>query len=201
MYYMLNLVFNYNDTNSAPNGRFVAYDSTQTNPLLTSKAWLQPASGAPDPPDPNNSAHWSFCQKDAQHLNFKQSDAPNLWVRVCDANQGTDNFAARITILIARNTQQHAPQPMSSPIVNSNAAAGPLCIWDTVPPAGSSWPFVQASTTPNTTSAVASWVAQLGTANQGSGPVTNRYIMLVAATVQGNPTRTLTHDPDMNIDM
>ena len=200
MYYMLNLVFNYNDSDSAPNGRFVDYDNTQTNPLLTSKAWLQPASGAPDPPDPNNSEHWAFSQKDAQHLNFTQSSAPNLWVRVCDANQATDNFFARITILIARNTQQNPPQPMSSPIVNANLVAGPLGIWDTMPPAGSGSPFVQANSTPNTNSSVASWVTQLGTANQGSGSNRNRYIMLVAATVQGNPTRTLTHDPDMNVD-
>ena len=202
MYYMLNLVFNYNDA-SAGNGRFVDYDSSQTDPLQRSKAWLQPATGAPDPPDPNNSAHWTFFQTDAQRLNFSKSVAPYLWVRVLDANQSSDNYNARITILIARNTQGNAPQPMSSPIVNSSVVAGPLNIWDTVPPPGSNQPFVAASTTPNTNSTIASWVTQLGQANQGSGNPgsSNKYIMLVAATIQSSPARTLSHDPDMNVDM
>src|SRR5262245_66462328 len=199
---MLNLVFNYND-DTATNGRFLDYVASQTDPLQTSKAWLQPSATATNPPDPNNSAHWTFFQKDAQHLNFAKSLAPYLWVRVVDANQSSDNYTARITILVARNTQGNAPQPMSSPIVNAAIVAGPLNVWDTVPPAGSDQPFVPASTTPNTNSTVASWVAQLGQANQGSGNQgsSNKYIMLVAATIRGNPTRTLSHDPDMNVDM
>jgi len=200
MYYMLNLVFDYTDS-SATNGRFLDYDSAQTNPLLTSKAWLQPAAGAPAAPDPNNAAHWTFAQKDTQQLNFSKSDAPYLWVRVADANQATDNFSARITVLIARNTQGNAAQPMSSPIANASIVAGPLNVWDTVPPAGSSLPYVPANTTPNTNSSVASWVTQLGQANQGSGSSRNKYIMLVAATIQSIPPRTLSHDPDMNVDM
>ena len=186
MYYMLNLVFNYNDS-TAGYGRFVDYDATQTNPLLTSKAWLQPSSTAPDPPDPNNSAHWVFSQKDAQKLRFANSVQPNLWVRVLDANQSSDNYNSRITILIARKGNA---QPMSSPIVNSSVVSGPLSIWDTVPSSG-----VQATN--------GSWVTVLGQATQGSGSngTQNKYSMVVAATVNGSPRRTLSHDPDFEVDM
>lgn len=199
MYYMLNLVFDYTDS-SASNGRFIDYDSRQTDPLLTSKAWLKPSATAPQVPDPNISSHWTFAQKDAQQLTFAKSDAPYLWVRVYDRNQGTDNYSSRITVLIARNTQANASQPMSSPIAGTDGIAGPLSVWDTMPGANG-LPFVPASTTPNSTSTTASWVTTLGQANQGSGSGRNKYIMLVAATVQGTPMRTLSHDPDMNVDM
>src|SRR5262245_28515699 len=120
---MLNLVFDYTDS-SAGNGRFVDYDANQANPLLRSKAWLQPAATAPNPPDPNNSAHWTVVQKDGQKLSFPMSSAPTLLVRVFDANQPTDNYSARITVLMARNTQSNAPQQMSSPIVNATVVSG-----------------------------------------------------------------------------
>jgi hypothetical protein len=195
MYYMLNLVFDYNDS-SAANGRFVDYNSAQTDPLMTSKAWLKPSAAAPPTPDPNDPSHWTFAQKDAQQLNFAISDAPTLAVRVVDANQGS--YSARITILVARNTQGNAPQPISSPILNASVVAGPLNVWDTMPPTGSSLPYVPANTT---SGSVKSWVTPLGQANQGSGSAKNKYIMLVAATIQSDPARTLSHDPDMNVDM
>lgn len=195
MYYMLNLVFNYTDS-SAADGRFMDY-STQTNPLLTSKVWLQPATGV-TAPDPNRSSDWVFFERDKQHLNFDLTTTPTLWVRVVDANQQNDNFNARITILMGRNDQKHATQPMSSPIVNPSVVAGPLCIWDTLTPGGSV--FVPASTTPGG-GTVASWLMALGVANQGSsanGPE-NNYIFLVAATVIGTRSLTFSHDPDMDI--
>lgn len=188
MYYMLNLVFNYTDT-TASNGRFVDYDAAQTNPLLTSKAWLQPVSTAPTPPDPNNSAHWQFFERDKQHLNFALADQATLWVRVVDSNQATDNYNSRITILMGRNDQKAAPQSMSSPVQNANGVTGPLCIWDVG--------FGPATTTNGGT--VASWFVPLGAATTGTPHMNNLYLFIVAATVQGNPERTFSHDPDMDV--
>jgi len=179
VYYMLNLVFNYGDTNSAPNGRFVDYDSTQTNPLLTSKAWLQSSDGVT----------WAFFQQDHQHLSFGLSTQPTLMVRVVDANQASDNYNARITILMGRNDQKQAQQPMSSPVQNANGVTGPLCIWDVG--------FAAAS---GNVGGVPSWVITLGPATLGraTGNV-DKYIFLASATVQGNPERTFSHDPDMDV--
>ena len=188
MIYMLNMVFNYNDT-TASNGRFVDYSATQTNPLTNSKVWLEPSATAPNPPDPNNSSHWQYFQQDHQHLSFNLSAQATLWVRVIDANQTSDNYNARITILMGRNDQKSAPQSMSSPIQNANGVSGPLCIWDT--------PFVAAATTNG--GSVASWVVPLGQATSGSTGMHNLYLFVVAATVTGSPERTFSHDPDMDI--
>ena len=192
MIYMLNLVFNYNDS-SAGNGRFLDYAAGQPL-LLTSKAWLQSALATPDP---NSATDWTFVEHDNQHLLFPFSTQPVLWVRIVDSNQAADDFLARVTVLMGRNDQKHAPQPMSSPIQNANGIAGPLCIWDTLTPDGGS--FVRATPGDGT----ASWIMPLGQATLGSGAngTQNNYIFLVAATVLGNPARTFSHDPDMDISL
>jgi hypothetical protein len=189
---MLNLVFNYNDS-SAGNGRFLDYAAGQPL-LLTSKAWLQSALATPDP---NSATDWTFVEHDNQHLLFPFSTQPVLWVRIVDSNQPADDFLARVTVLMGRNDQKHAPQPMSSPIQNANGIAGPLCIWDTLTPDGGS--FVRATPGDGT----ASWIMPLGQATLGSGAngTQNNYIFLVAATVLGNPARTFSHDPDMDISL
>lgn len=179
MFYMLNLIFDYTDTNTAPNGRFVDYDPTQTNPYLTSKAWLQSSDGQ----------NWIFFARDHQHLDFDLSLSPILSVRVVDRNQSIDNYAARITIIMGRNDQKSAQQEMSSPIHDTNSITGPLCTWDT-------GGFI---TTDSTLGDTPCWVAVLGQANLGSDSGTDNYLFLVGAYVQGNPYRTFSHDPDMDI--
>jgi hypothetical protein len=169
-----------NDINSAPNGRFVDYSSTENNPFLTSKAWLQSSDGV----------NWTFFQHDHQHLTFGLTTQPTLMVRVVDATQASDNYSARITLLMGRNDQKQAEQPMSSPIQNWNGITGPVCIWD--------YDFTQAS---GNTGGVASWVHSLGVASLGRLPGNlDKYVFLVAATVQGgSQTYTFSHDPDMDI--
>jgi hypothetical protein len=110
-------------------------------------------------------------------------------VRVVDANQASDNYNARITILMGRNDQKQAQQPMSSPVQNANGVTGPLCIWDVG--------FAAAS---GNVGGVPSWVITLGPATLGraTGNV-DKYIFLASATVQGNPERTFSHDPDMDV--
>lgn len=117
-------------------------------------------------------------------------------VRVVDANQGSDSYTARITVLMGRNDQKSAQQSMSSPIQNTNSITGPLCTWDT-----------GLCTADSDLGNTACWVTTLGQASLGSGTKgnTDLYLFLVAAYVQGNvqgtPTwRTFSHDPDMNID-
>jgi hypothetical protein len=181
MYYMLNLMFNFLDDSSAPNGRFVEYNSTETDPMLTSKAWLQSTDGIT----------WTFFERDKTHLTFPWNPNPTLnpilSVRVADFNQASDNYSAQITVLMSRNDPGRAQQPMSSPIQSTNGVTGPLCVWNSaLGPANGNSP---------------GWVMTLGQATLATGGVGdhNKYLFLVAATVQGNAVRTFCHDPDMDI--
>jgi hypothetical protein len=194
-YYMLNLVFNFSDA-TALNGRFLDFDSSQENPFLTSKAWLQPVVGAPNPPDPNVQADWTYVDRDNQHITIPLNPPSSLWVRVADFNQPQDNYNARVTTLMARNDQKNPKQQMSSPIQDENHITGPVCIWDT-PKVGGVAPA--SGTNPG-------WVTYLGSATVGSGVRGNvdNYLFLVAAVVQGvvqgvSVTRAFCHDPDLDI--
>jgi len=79
-------------------------------------------------------------------------------VRVVDANQGSDSYTARITVLMGRNDQKSAQQSMSSPIQNTNSITGPLCTWDT-----------GLCTADSDLGNTACWVTTLGQASLGSG--------------------------------
>jgi hypothetical protein len=182
MYYMLNLMFNYLDDSSAPNGRFVDYISTETDPMKTSKAWLQSTDGIT----------WTFFERDKTHLTFPLNTQPTLSVRVADFNQASDNYSAQITVLMSRNDPGRAQQPMSSPIQSTNGVTGPLCVWNSAlgPANGNSL----------------CWLMPLGQATLGTGGAGdhNKYLFLVAATVNGvvqgqQVTRTFCHDPDLDV--
>lgn len=198
MYYMLNLLFKYNDPNgSDQGGRFMEYVPPQptTNLLTVSKAWLESIVTSPDE---NNPANWQLFQKDAEHLSFPASPPPNIWIRVADANQ--TGLQAQILILIARNTpNSNAPQTYSSPIVDPNALGRPL----------NSYASQLSFATPTGSNPLASWMWKPGqaTLNSGISGTKNKYTMVVGAWVLGHlvnpkyPNQTFSHDPDMNIDV
>jgi len=191
---MLNLVFNYSD-DSALNGRFMDYNPNQNNKLLASKVWYQTVANAPDPPDANDPDDWELFQGNKQHITFPLNQPSTVWVRVADYNQATDNFNARITVVMGRNDQKTPPQLMSSPIQDATGVTtGPLCIWDPC-----FFVIAQPQGAGN-----ASWLVQMGQATQGLSGKVNNYLFVVAATCMGStplgfPQRTFSHDPDMDI--
>jgi hypothetical protein len=194
--YMLNLVFNPNDTTESTDSRFLEYDSTQTSLLLQSKVWLTATNTSPNP---DVATDWQYLESDTSLLTLNAGD--QVFFRVCGGSGVTTGFQARLTTIIARNTGRASKrgngkpfQTRASPFALANTQQS-CVIFDTFNP-----PFQPPS-------AAGSWV---------QGPVTvafttpppnpkppnfhDSYSCVLAVTV-GGPSATLTysHDPDMDV--
>lgn len=190
--YMLNLLFDLSNSAEIASGLFLADDTTQTNPLLRSKVWLQSTLSNPDP---NNSSNWTVVAEDSQALSFSSSLQPTLMLRVAGAN--TNNPTGRLTVIVARDRyargNANGLQNRTSPF-NLGNSTRPCAVFDSVPNSNGVFPAPVGG----------SWAASLGTVSFNSNRPGNRdtYLLLVAITVfDGSGGYTFSHDPEVEVDM
>jgi hypothetical protein len=189
--YMLNLLFDLSNSTEIASGLFLADDSTQSNPLLRSRVWLQ---STLTNPDPNNSSNWTVFSSDSQPLSFAAALQPTLMLRVGGANM--NNPTGRVTVVVARDRysrNNNSLQTRSTPF-NLGNSSRPCSVFDSVVNASGAFPAPVGG----------SWSFSMGAPvfNSNRPNARDSYLLLVAITVfDGSGGYTFSHDPEVEVDM
>jgi len=214
--YMLNLIFDAEDTTAAQNGRFqeFVYNPNPTAPpLQMSKAWLVATVTNPDKDTEND---WDFYQADTGYpITFAQGD--QIQVRVMGLNT-TSTWTARMTTIVARatsaskefvNLQTGKPyQQHASPFQLGQAVGQSCVIYDYFnqvyrarsQPEGVTWgSWVQPDTGYDPADLAA--VVTITTPNPIPRYFRDSYSAIVAFTgADGATQQVYSHDPDMDVE-